>query len=68
MKYYIGYIASWKGDLCHMVYSEKRKNVEDVLSEWSDRETKIERMEDTDIASKLMRKYPQIEFTGLKHV
>lgn len=67
MKYYIGYIASWKGDLCPMVYSKDRKNVESVLTDWSDRETMIERIEDTQITS-LMRKYPSIELTGLKRV
>lgn len=67
MKYYIGYIASWNGKLCPMVYGKDRKNVESVLADWSDRETKIERIEDTQITH-LMRKYPSIEFTGLKKV
>lgn len=67
MKYYIGYIASWKGDLCPMVYGKDKKRVQDVLADWSDRETKIERIEDTQITS-LMRKYPSVEFTGLKKV
>lgn len=66
-KYYIGYIASWKGELCPMVYSKERKRVQSVLADWSDRETKIERIEDTQITS-LMHKYPSIEFTGLKKV
>ena len=67
MKYYIGYIASWNGKLSPMVYSKDKKRVQDVLADWSDRETKIERIEDTQITA-LMCKYPSIEFTGLKRL
>lgn len=66
-KYYIGYIASWKGELCPMVYSKDKARVHSALADWSDRETKIERIEDVHITS-LMRKYPSLEFTGLKKV
>lgn len=31
-KYYIGYIASWKGELCPMVYSKERKRVRNTFS------------------------------------
>lgn len=67
-KYYVGFIAGWKGGLAPMVYSSQKKNVEEALKVWSDRETKIECMEDTKIVGDLMRKYPQIEVTGLKRV
>jgi len=67
-KYYVGFIAGWKGVLAPMVYSSQKKNVEEALKVWSDRETKIEYMEDTKIAGDLMRKYPEIEVMGLKRV
>lgn len=66
-KYYIGYIASWKGELCPMVYSKERKRVQSVLAEWSDRETKITVIKDTQITN-LLSRYPHLEFTGLKKV
>ena len=67
-KYYVGFIAGWKGGLAPMVYSSRRENVAAALSVWSDRETRIELMEDTKLVGELMRKYPQVEWTGLKRV
>ena len=67
-KYYVGFIAGWKGGLAPMVYSSRKENVEEALKAWSDRETKIEYLEDTKIVGDLMRKYPGIELTGLKRV
>ncbi len=67
-KYYVGFIAGWKGGLAPMVYSSQKKNVEEALKVWSDRETKIEYMEDTKIVGDLMRKYLEIEVKGLKQV
>lgn len=67
-KYYVGFIAGWKGELAPMVYSSRKENVEEALKAWSDRETKIEYLEDTKIVGDLMRKYPGIECTGLKRV
>jgi hypothetical protein len=67
-KYYVGFIAGWKGGLAPMVYSSRKENVEEALKAWSDRETKIEYLEDTKIVGDLMRKYPGIECTGLKRV
>ena len=67
-KYYVGFIAGWKGGLAPMVFSNQKKNVEEALKVWSDRETKIEYMEDTKIVGDLMRKYPEIELRGLKQV
>lgn len=67
-KYYVGFIAGWKDGLAPMVYSSQKKNVEEALKVWSDRETKIEYMEDTKIVGDLMRKYPEIELRGLKQV
>ena len=51
-----------------MVYSSQKKSMEEALKVWSDRETKIEYMEDTKIVGDLMRKYPEIELRGLKQV
>ena len=67
-KYYVGFIAGWKGGLAPMVYSSRKENVEEALKAWSDRETKIEYLEDTKIVGDLMRKYPGIECTGLTRV
>lgn len=67
-KYYVGFIAGWKGGLAPMVYSSRKKNVEEALKVWSDRETKIESMEDTKLVGELMRKYPEIDVRGLKLV
>lgn len=67
-KYYVGFIAGWKGGLSPMVYSSQKKSMEEALKVWSDRETKIEYMEDTKIVGDLMRKYPEIELRGLKQV
>ena len=67
-KYYVGFVTGWKGGLAPMVYSSQKKNVEEALKVWSDRETKIESMEDTKIVGDLMRKYPEIELRGLKRV
>lgn len=65
---YVGYIAGWKGGLSPMVYSSRRENVAEALKAWSDRETKIEPMDDTKAVGELMRKYPEIEVRGLKKV
>ena len=67
-KYYVGYIAGWKGGLSPMVFSSHKRNVEQALAAYPDRETKIELMEDTKLVGDLMRKYPEIEWRGLKHV